>query len=163
MDNGELFASVMAVLGSGGTVNLPVNGWSMRPFLMPGRDSVVLSPPGERVRRGDVVLHRRDDGKYILHRICRVKPNAFYSVGDAEAKPIEGPLRFDQIKALAVAANRKGRHIDFAKSVGWRLFTFLWLLLRPFRPCIMGFVTVLYKIIPTAKKAGGHENKIEDI
>ena len=51
------------------TVMLTVTGGSMLPLLAGGRDRVTLGPVPERLRRGEVLLYRRADGSYVLHRL----------------------------------------------------------------------------------------------
>ncbi len=51
------------------TVVLTVTGGSMLPLLAGGRDRVTLGPVPERLRRGEVLLYRRADGSYVLHRL----------------------------------------------------------------------------------------------
>ena len=85
-----------ALLQTGDTpLSLPVTGSSMLPFLVPGRDSVLLARPGRRLRRGDMVLYRREGGGYVLHRIvaCQ-RDGAFAMAGDARKGRRQGPGRF---------------------------------------------------------------------
>lgn len=51
-------------------------GDSMEPLLHHRRQTIVLKPfaPGARAVRGDVILVKREDGHYVLHRVVRVLP-----------------------------------------------------------------------------------------
>ena len=65
------------------TIMIEPKGYSMYPLFVPGRDKAVITAIGQRKgKRGDVLLFRRDDGLLVLHRVCRVKPDGYYMVGD---------------------------------------------------------------------------------
>lgn len=71
----ELAASVFP---DGGTLPLTVKGGSMMPFLRPQKDRVVLSAATFMgLHRCDVVLARRTDGSYVLHRVWKIKLDEF--------------------------------------------------------------------------------------
>ena len=56
------------------------SGDSMEPLLHDRRQTIVLKPlaGGERAARGDVILVKREDGHYVLHRVVRVLPEGGY-------------------------------------------------------------------------------------
>lgn len=123
------------LLAQGNTVQFKPQGYSMYPLFVPGRDEAVVAPVDpQRLRRGDVVLYRRDESILVLHRIWKRKEDGFYLVGDNQ-KEIEGPLRPDQIKGILVQVIRKGRQFS-AGNVFYRLPAALWLWLRPMRPVL---------------------------
>ena len=65
----------------------------MYPLFHPGRDEAVIEAyPIHLLRRGDIILYRREQGILVLHRICRITSDGFYLVGDNQTE-IEGPLR----------------------------------------------------------------------
>lgn len=51
-------------------------GDSMEPLLHHRRQTIVLKPlaPGARAKKGDVILVKRGDGHYVLHRVVSVLP-----------------------------------------------------------------------------------------
>ena len=59
-------------LEKGQTVRFMPRGISMLPMLRQGIDSVVLSPLPEKLKKYDLPLYQRPNGKYILHRIVGV-------------------------------------------------------------------------------------------
>ena len=65
----DLMPVIRERLEAGETVEFMPRGVSMLPLLRQGRDAVVLSPLPERLRKYDVVLYRRRNGQYVLHRI----------------------------------------------------------------------------------------------
>lgn len=125
-------ADIEQLLRDGNTVQTVINGYSMYPMLVPGRDSVILAPfQAEQPKRGDVVLYRRDNSILVLHRIWRVRQEGLYLVGDNQTE-IEGPLRLDQVRGRLVGFVRKGRHVS-VNGILYRLYAAVWLRMRPFR------------------------------
>lgn len=107
-------------------------GYSMYPMLVPGRDEAVIGRADIRkLRRGAVVLYRRESGILVLHRLVRTDGNGFYAVGDNQTE-VEGPLSADQIKGVLTAFVRKGRYIPVSNPL-YRVAASLWLLLLPVR------------------------------
>lgn len=114
------------------SIQIYPQGYSMYPMLIPGRDQAVLTKASpEELRRGDVVLYRREDGMLVLHRLCRIRPEGFYMVGDNQTE-VEGPLKGEQIRGKLTAFIRKGREIRVTNPI-YRLAAWIWLLLRPIR------------------------------
>lgn len=90
------------------TVVLTVTGGSMLPLLAGGRDRVTLGPVPERLRRGEVLLYRRADGSYVLHRLTGFgQDGTLVFCGDRQTEPERG-IRPEQVIARAVAFERKG-------------------------------------------------------
>ncbi len=123
------------LLSEGETVQIHPQGYSMYPMFRPGRDEAIIAPVSDasELKRGDVVLYRRDGGILVLHRICRVNKNGFYLVGDNQTR-VEGPLRGDQVRGVMTAFIRNGREIPADNTV-YRIASRLWLFLRPVRRC----------------------------
>lgn len=120
------------LLSQGQTVQRKPQGFSMYPMLVPGRDEVILhQKDGQRLKRGDVVLYRRDTGMLVLHRIVRCEENRYYMVGDNQTE-VEGPIGEAQILAVLVAFIRKGKRVSVGNPL-YLLYARLWLMLRPYR------------------------------
>lgn len=132
----EIFPLIRDVLENGQSTKLTVSGDSMYPFLRDGIDSVeMMKAVYSRVSRGDIVLIKRTDGGYVMHRIIRKENNCFYIIGDAQ-QWIEGPLNPEQLIAVVPAVWRKDKRIC-CSSIRWRLLSEIWLYLRPFRSLII--------------------------
>lgn len=149
-DTQEARQDIEQLLREGNNLCIKPRGYSMYPVLVPGRDEVIIEPVCvEKLRRGDVVLYRRDQAAQesilVLHRIWKIKPEGFFLVGDNQ-KEIEGPLRADQMKGIMVGMKRKGRFIPASNPV-YRCITGLWLWLRPVRPVISKTIAALKALI----------------
>ncbi|MBQ8640174.1 MAG: S24/S26 family peptidase [Lachnospiraceae bacterium] len=127
------------LLDQGNTVSIKPQGHSMYPMFIPGRDEAILEKAEpSRLKRGDVVLYRRDQGILVIHRIIRSTEEGFYLVGDNQHE-IEGPLRPDQMKGVLTAFIRNGRYVSVRNPV-YRAASHLWLFLCPVRVPLKNFV-----------------------
>ena len=59
----------------------PTVGVSMLPMLKNRRDTIVVKPKTERLKRLDVALYKRGDA-YVLHRVLRVVDGGYIIRGD---------------------------------------------------------------------------------
>jgi signal peptidase I len=57
-------------------------GCSMMPMLHQHHDILLIEKPHGRLKKYDIPLYRRSDGKYILHRILEVRPHDYVICGD---------------------------------------------------------------------------------
>ena len=139
-------ADIERLLEQGRSIQIQPQGYSMYPLFVPGRDAAVIEPTQiEGLRRGDVVLYRRESGKLVLHRICRVREDGFYMVGDNQSE-VEGPLRGSQIKGILTGFVRKGKYTSVKNPV-YRLASRLWLFLRPARPVLSGMAATVKRML----------------
>lgn len=138
------------LLAEGKVVQINPQGYSMYPLFVPGRDSAVIAPIDRKLKRGDVVLFRRDGDLLVLHRLARHKSDGYYMVGDNQ-KELEGPLREDQMKGILVRVIRKGKSFSVKNPV-YVLLSRIWLFLRPVRLCIT-------KPLAAIKRLFGKKNK----
>ncbi len=112
-------------------------GRSMRPFLRSGQDLMVIQAnSGQRFHPRDVVLYRRDSGKYVLHRIMWVRRRDYVLCGD-NCWDLEPGIRDDQILGVLTAVIRDGKRQD-VKEFWYRARVFAWWLGYPLRFCLLG-------------------------
>lgn len=138
----ESFLQVLCDLtDEGRTVSVVVSGGSMLPFLSGNRDSVYLEKPAGKLRKGDIVLFRRTNGDFVLHRIKSIKKDDFYLIGDRQYG-VEGPVKLQQIAAVAVGARRKGKEITPRHPV-WIFYSKVWINLVFLRPVLFRVAGVL--------------------
>lgn len=110
-------------LAAGQKIRFSPRGISMLPMLRQGIDCVILSPVPEKLRKYDLPLYQRDDGKYVLHRVVKVG-QTYTCMGDNQFVPEPG-LRHDQMIALVTAFTRNDREI-FVADPRYRLYCRLW-------------------------------------
>ena len=68
MKDNEIIEEAIRLVREGVNVTLPVKGRSMLPFIIGGKESVILHRPG-LIDVGDVVLAWVDGNRYVVHRI----------------------------------------------------------------------------------------------
>ena len=105
----------------------PIAGTSMMPLLKEGRDRVELEPCSqERLKKGDVVLYKKNDGTLVLHRIIKTENGEFFTVlGDHQFNNDEW-VNKNQIIAVACGFFIKGRYVN-EKTRWYRLYKKIWL------------------------------------
>lgn len=138
-----LVSRIIALLEHCDAVPLTITGSSMSPFLIHGRDTVYLSKPDRPLRKGDMIFYRRDNGRYILHRIYRVDSDRYWLVGDAQTG-IEPGIRSDQVIALVTAVRRKDKLLK-PGSLCWDFFEKIWLHMIPLRPYMVKVYSIFHK------------------
>lgn len=130
-----LMDKLIGLLEETESVPLVISGGSMVPFLVHGRDSVYLSKVTAPLKRGDMILYRRDNGRYILHRIWRIEKESFTMVGDAQTV-LEPGIRPDQVLARVTSVRRKGKLLR-SGSFWWEFFEKVWIRIVPLRRALM--------------------------
>lgn len=135
---------------SGKQVPLLIAGNSMSPFLINARDTIIFEKPKRELKKGDMVFYERDSGQFVMHRICDVKPDGYYIIGDAHTE-IEGPVRREQIFALVIKVCRKGKWID-EKDFMWRLFERVWVNIIPLRRIILKIYSPFHMLLLKLRK-----------
>ncbi|MDY4515058.1 MAG: S24/S26 family peptidase [Hominisplanchenecus sp.] len=73
---------IRKTLEKGGTFKFYPRGTSMEPTIHAGRDMVVLSPLPDCLRKYQIVLYKRTNGAFVLHRIIKVKGSCCTMRGD---------------------------------------------------------------------------------
>ena len=129
----EYVSMLRELTEQGREVNMLISGNSMSPFLMHGRDSIRLKKPDRKLRKGDMVFFQRKSGKFVMHRIIRVRKEGFYLLGDSQqSSEIEGPIEESQIFAMITSVCRKGRWIG-PGNFWWEFFEHYWIGMILFR------------------------------
>ena len=120
----------------------PIAGTSMMPLLKEGRDRVELEPCSqERLKKGDVVLYKKNDGTLVLHRIIRVENGEFFTVlGDHQFKNAER-VNKNQIIAVACGFFIEGRYVT-EKTRWYRMYKKIWLCNLNFRRIILAVLSL---------------------
>lgn len=122
---------------------LQVSGNSMSPFLTHGRDTVYLSRLSRPVRRGDILLYRRDSGTYVLHRVFAVTAQGYTMLGDAQIIPETG-IRPEQVIAVVSRVVRRGKSLE-PGAFCWKFYEKNW-------PRLRGVRRLAGKIIRTLRR-----------
>ncbi len=127
----EIDGPLQDILKNGGVVSVCVSGYSMKPFLRHNQDTVRLKQCSDRdIKKGQIVLFKRYDGKIFLHRIRKLVGNRIVVNGDAQqwCETIEK----EQVIAFVCEIERNGKVITNNSSV-FKMWNLLWYPTRPFR------------------------------
>ena len=128
------------------TVQLQPKGYSMYPLFVPGRDSAIIKKADiSKLKRGDIILYRRTGSILVLHRICRITKDGIYTVGDNQTE-LEGPLNFSQVKGVLIGIIRNGHEFSVRHPL-YRIYSFLWLALRPMRRPISLIISRIRRVL----------------
>lgn len=119
----DLMPLIRERLAAGESVRFSPHGISMLPMLRDGQDQVVLSPLPEKLKKYDLPLYQRENGKYVLHRIVRVVEN-YTCMGDNQFVP-EPDIRHDQMIAVVTAFYRGENYHSVTQWYYW-LYCRLW-------------------------------------
>jgi hypothetical protein len=117
-------------LAAGKSVQFSPKGISMLPMLRQEKDSVVLSPVPQKLRKYDLPLYQRDNGKYVLHRVIRAG-ETYTCMGDNQFEEETG-LRHEQMIGLVTAFYRGDRRITVTDPIYW-IYCRIWQYSRPAR------------------------------
>lgn len=124
---------------------LVVTGNSMRPFLRDGEHTVWLEACAESdFKRGRILLFRRTNGKIVLHRVRKVRPDGIIVMnGDAQdwCENIEKNQTLAVVTHIELNGKRKP-----CSSIFYRMKTEIWQLLMPARPFIFRVVRKLRRM-----------------
>lgn len=112
------------VLARDGRLVYTNKGDSMMPLIKEGRDLVVIVPPCGRLKKYDVPLYKRDNGKYVLHRVLKVRGDGYVICGDNRWRREYGITDRHVIGVLS-AVVRNGRTIR-TTDLRYRLYVHLW-------------------------------------
>lgn len=96
-------------------------GTSMLPLLREGRDLVKLTKP-MFLKPGDVVLFKRRETEYVLHRIVKILDNKIYIRGDncIQTETVDA----GNIIAKMECVYRKGKYYSSNSSMAKRAYLF---------------------------------------
>ena len=129
----DMMPVIRETLAEGKSVRFNPQGTSMLPMLHPGRDTVVLSPLPETLKKYDLVLYQREDGNFVLHRIVAVD-QTYTCMGDHQFHRETG-LEQRQMIGLVTEFVRKGKTVKVT-ALGYRIYCMAWHYSRFFRRCL---------------------------
>lgn len=106
-------SNVKKALDEKGVYVSTTSGVSMMPMLRDRRDTIVVKPATQRLKKYDVALYKRGDS-YVLHRVIKVLPDEYVIRGDnCIAK--EFGIKDEDILGVLVEFYRGERHIKVSE------------------------------------------------
>ncbi|WP_087157083.1 S24/S26 family peptidase [Lachnoclostridium sp. An181] len=135
-----------ALKEKGYIINAPV-GESMLPLIRPDRDTVVLKRFEGQAKKYDIVLYKRANATYVLHRILAILPEGYVLCGDNQWVREYG-VKKEQILAVMEGFYRDEKYID-VHSGKYCLYTKFWCLSLSARKCLLLLYRMLNRIKST--------------
>jgi hypothetical protein len=141
LKDNKIIQEAVNLVEEGICVTLPVDGRSMLPFIIGGKDSVLLEKP-RKAEIGDVVLAWVEECRFVVHRIIAINGDEVTLMGDGNIRGVE-KCRLDDIKAsVTYVVDKKGKRRNI-KDKKYRWGSYVWRKLRPVRR----YLLAIYKII----------------
>lgn len=131
MTDNEIIEEAIRLVREGVSVTLPVNGNSMLPFIIGGKESVILQGPG-LIDVGDVVLAWMDGCRYVVHRIVRIDGDRVTLMGDGNLAGTEH-CTLNDIKAIATHVVDAKERTHYLYNMWRKSAAKIWFRLRPMR------------------------------
>ena len=141
-DNIFFDSTVESEIRDNGAYASTTRGTSMRPLFKTNRDVVILKSCDTEPKRYDIVLYRDKVGKYLLHRVIRVKNDTLIIRGDNTF--VREVVTKDRIIAVLTEYNRKGKKHS-TKDLSFRIYSRIWCFIYPVR-------LVVYKALSLARR-----------
>ena len=133
-----------SILKEKGFVIANIYGTSMYPMLRQGIDTVHIVKINDKLKRNDVILFQRDNGKYVLHRLLKFKNGKYVFCGDNQFKK-DYTIKDHNLIGIMDGFYRKEKYI--LKNNFW--YKVYYHLVPIFRPFV--FIKYCFKKIFTKK------------
>ena len=136
MTDGQIIKEAVRLVADGVSVTFPVKGRSMIPFIVGGRESVVLQKPDD-LKVGHVVLAEIAPEHYVVHRIIRIGPDDRITLmGDGNIRGTESCRREHVLARAAHVVDAQGQRRTL-ESKGQIFKARVWYRIRLFRRIIL--------------------------
>ena len=139
IDTNEYLSVIRELVQQGKEVSLIVTGNSMEPFLIHQRDTICFKNLESPIKVGDMVFYQRTNGKFVMHRVYKVKSDELYMLGDAQ-RTVEGPIKESQVFAVVTKVKRNGKWLT-PGSFWWEFFARFWIRIVPIRRIVLPLCT----------------------
>ena len=131
-----MYDSIEQIIAEKGIYTGLTRGTSMWPLIHQGRDNIIIVRPRGRLKKYDVPVYRTPGGKYIMHRIVRVRAEDYVIIGDNRLQ--KEYVTDDSICGVLAGFYKDGkRYVDCQNSRRYRLYSRVWVALYPVCPLIM--------------------------
>lgn len=124
----EMDDIISAVIKNDGKVSIIASGVSMEPFIKNKKDVVTLVGASRKLKKGDVPLYRRSNGKVVLHRVIGEDKNGYIMRGDNQWTNEYG-IKDENILALLYSVKKGSRELKKDSAI-CRLYEFFLPLIR---------------------------------
>ncbi len=140
MTDAVIIREAVKLVDDGVSVTFPVKGRSMIPFIVGGRDSVILQKPGS-LEPGLVVLAEISPDHFVLHRIIDISPDGMKItlMGDGNVRGTETCTPSTVLARATHVVDPEGRIIPLESEALLRRAR-LWRRLLPLRRYLLAIM-----------------------
>lgn len=124
------YSSYAQELKAGHAIIAQTVGDSMKPLLRQGETQVVLVPLNGPLKKGDLPLYQRPNGRYVLHRVVDVRQGVYYTRGDNRFG--EERVEPEWMLGVTQAVIRHGKTVPVT-ALSYQCYVALWLGSYPLR------------------------------
>lgn len=135
MTDEQIIQEAVHLVQDGVSVTFPVKGRSMLPFIIGGRESVILQKPGS-LQLGQVVLAQVGPDRYVVHRIIKIEPDRITLMGDGNIRGTESCTPANVLAVATHVVDEKGKRRTL-ESKGQMFKAKVWFRIRPLRRIIL--------------------------
>jgi hypothetical protein len=135
--NDILIPEICKIIQGGTDVLFKPKGMSMLPFIIGGKDSVMLSKI-DIIKPGDIVLAKVSENKFVLHRVEKIVGDVVVLMGDGNLVERER-CSYSDLLAIAVKIIKGKREID-CRSKKHQARARMWKNLLPIRKYLLVFI-----------------------
>ncbi|RIA75633.1 signal peptidase I [Anaeroplasma bactoclasticum] len=114
----DIYPFILEAFSKDLTFTFPIHGTSMLPMLKTG--DLVTIKKVESLQKGDIVLFRRFDESFVLHRIIRVNNDSYDIVGDHQGI-VEKNVLFGQMIGVVISYNKNGKE-HHMKNLRYKIY-----------------------------------------
>ena len=112
------------ILRTKGRIVTTAEGNSMLPCIRPQKDVLILEKPDE-IFPLEVILFRRKNGAYVLHRVLEVRQKEYILCGDSQYQKEHG-IKREQILGVLTGFYRGDKYIACMESKWYRFYVRVW-------------------------------------
>ncbi|TYQ15946.1 UNVERIFIED_CONTAM: hypothetical protein Cloal_2443 [Acetivibrio alkalicellulosi] len=134
----QTHALMEEIMNNGGEVIFTIMGNSMLPMLHHKRDRVCIKRSEKQIlKKYDIPLFIRPDGKFVLHRIVKVNSDGYVIIGDNQAIK-EHFVQHSQVVGVVKGFWRNEKYYS-CDNLYYRIYVRIWSITYPFRFCVYKF------------------------
>lgn len=119
----KFYPLIIEAFNDNKTFSFPIKGKSMRPLLK-NDDIVTIKKIDNDIKKGDILLYKRNDDSFVLHRLNKIKKNHYLIVGDHQTKI--DLVEYNQL--IGKVINYQKKDIDkiyYMKGVRYNFYKFI--------------------------------------
>lgn len=128
-----------------GTLTYTNVGVSMLPLIRQKKDLIHIKKCSGRLKKYDVPLYKLSNGRYVLHRIIKIRENDYVICGD-NCTDKEYGITDKEIIGVLVGITRNGKYIS-VKDKKYLVYVHLWCDFLEVRIFILKLIKNLKKYI----------------